>query len=143
MFAVYLGVFASAFLAATFVPIASEVAVLGAASHSQVNLTILWLVATAGNTLGSIINWALGGYSSRFQDRRWWPVSATQMQRAGEAFNRYGIWTLLLAWLPIVGDPLTIIAGVLRVRLCWFVLLVGIGKAARFAVVIGLFAGFG
>lgn len=138
MFAVYLSVFTSTFLAATFVPVPSEVVVLAAASNEQINFLLLWLVATAGNTLGAVVNYWLGRFSSRFQKRKWWPATEVQMRRAESWFQRYGIWSLLFAWLPLVGDPLTLIAGVLRVRLLSFVLLVGLGKGLRFAAVIYL-----
>ena len=141
MISIYLSVLISTFLAATFVPVPSEVAVLAALSHDQTNVVLLWLIATTGNTLGAVLNWCLGRYSLRFQTRRWWPASPSQMQRAENWFSRYGIWSLLLAWVPIIGDPITLIAGVLRVRLPLFVCLVAVGKAARFALLLGLVGG--
>jgi membrane protein YqaA with SNARE-associated domain len=96
----------------------------------------LWLAATIGNTLGSCVNWFLGREIVRFRDRRWFPVSLQQLQKAQALFNRYGTWSLLLAWLPVVGDPLTLVAGVLRVRFVLFLMLVATGKGLRYAVVI-------
>lgn len=141
MFALYLSVFVSTFLAATFLPVPSEVAVLAAASNDHVNLLLLWLLATCGNTLGAMVNWWLGRFAIQFQDRKWWPASAAQMKQAEAWFQRFGIWSLLFAWVPILGDPLTLVAGLLKVRLRWFVLLVAFGKAMRFAVLIGLISG--
>jgi membrane protein YqaA with SNARE-associated domain len=96
----------------------------------------LFAVATIGNTLGSVVNWLIGRGIAQFRERRWFPVSRERYEQASRLFARYGLWSLLFAWLPFVGDPLTIVAGTLRVPLGWFVLLVGIGKAARYAMVI-------
>lgn len=134
----YLGLFATAFLAATLIPVSSEI-VLGALSAAQgFDVWLLVAVATAGNTLGSIVNWWLGRYCLHWRDRRWFPVKPATLTRATERFNRYGLWSLLLAWLPIVGDPLTFAAGVLGVRFPIFVTLVAIGKAARYVAVAAL-----
>ena len=95
----------------------------------------LLLVATAGNLLGSVVNWVLGRYLSHFRNRRWFPVSERRYEQAADWFRRFGLWSLLFAWLPIVGDPLTVIAGALRVRFAWFLVLVGAGKAARYLLV--------
>lgn len=101
-------------------------------------LAWLLLVATLGNTLGALLNWALGRYLLRFQDRRWFYLKHDKMAGAQRWFNRFGYWSLLLAWLPIVGDPLTFVAGVMRVRLVPFLVLVTLGKAARYIVVVVL-----
>jgi len=134
----YLGLFATAFLAATLIPISSEV-VLGALSAAQgFNIWLLVAVASTGNTLGSVVNWLLGRYCLRWQDRGWFPVMPDTLTRATARFNRYGLWSLLLAWVPIVGDPLTFAAGVLGVRFPIFVTLVAIGKTARYIAVAAL-----
>ena len=114
----------------------SSEAVLGSLiAATDHDIVVLWLLATAGNTLGGIVNWVLGLYCLRWQDRSWFPFRPAQLERAEKWFSRYGTWTLLLAWLPIVGDPLTFAAGVLRVRLLVFVILVAAGKGARYAMV--------
>ena len=134
----YLGLFATAFLAATLIPISSEV-VLGALSAAQgFDIWLLVAVASTGNTLGSVVNWLLGRYCLRWQDRRWFPVKPDTLTHATALFNRYGLWSLLLAWVPIVGDPLTFAAGVLGVRFPIFVTLVAIGKTARYLAVAAL-----
>ena len=102
------------------------------------NLLALWGIATAGNTAGAVLNWWLARYALHWQDRRWFPVSRRQLDRASNWFRRYGVWTLLLAWAPIGGDALTFVAGIMRVRLHLFLLLVGAGKAGRYAIVIWL-----
>ena len=133
----YLGLFFVAFLAATLVPAYSEVMLVGllGAGYDPLNL---WLWATAGNTLGSAFNWLLGRYLLAFQDRRWFPFRADNLGRAQQWFQRYGIWSLLLAWAPIGGDALTFVAGIMRVPFGRFALLTGIGKGARYAIVMGL-----
>ena len=93
------------------------------------------IVASAGNTLGAVINWYLGRYLLRFYGRRWFPVSDAAIARAQAWFNRYGTWSLLFAWLPVIGDPLTLVAGILRVRFDLFILLVAFGKTFRYVVV--------
>lgn len=129
-------VFTAAFLAATVVPATSEVVLAAALTDGTVSRTALWIAATSGNTLGAIVNWGLGRFSTRFEDRRWWPASRGQMAKAETWFQRYGVWSLLLSWLPVVGDALTVIAGLLRVRFPVFVILVAIGKGVRYAAVI-------
>lgn len=134
----YLGLFATAFLAATLIPVSSEV-VLGALSTAQgFDIWLLVAVASTGNTLGSVVNWLLGRYCLQWRDRRWFPMKPATLMRATERFNRYGLWSLLLAWVPIVGDPLTFAAGVLGVRFPIFVTLVAIGKTARYIAVAAL-----
>ena len=132
------GVFLSAFLAATILPFSSEIilgAFYGAGGGDAVTL---WLVASTGNVLGAMVNWGLGRYALHWQDRKWFPFKADQLQRADAWFQRYGVWALLMAWVPVVGDPLTFAAGFLRVNVWVFLILVTIGKAGRYAVVLWL-----
>ncbi|MCP4289175.1 MAG: DedA family protein [Gammaproteobacteria bacterium] len=131
----YLLLFGSAFLAATLFPFYSEL-FLFAMLRDGGNPYALVLVATLGNTLGAVVNWLLGLYLLRFRERRWFYFSQRQIENAQQWFQRYGFWTLLFAWLPIVGDALTLIAGVMRVRLWLFLLLVGSGKALRYISVV-------
>jgi membrane protein YqaA with SNARE-associated domain len=102
----------------------------------------LWFLASLGNVLGAAVNWGLGRFCLRWQDRRWFPFDKEKLDRAGRWFSRYGVWSLLLAWVPFIGDPLTFAAGVLRVNFWLFLLLVSIGKAGRYAVVILAAQGF-
>lgn len=133
----YFLLFATGFIAATLLPASSEVLLLALAQQGYVPLG-LWLAATSGNTLGSCLNWYLGKELLRFQHKRWFPVSPEQLAKAELHFKRYGSWSLLLAWLPIVGDPLTLVAGTLRIRFGLFLLLVTLGKGARYAVLLYL-----
>lgn len=127
----YLVLFGSAFLAATILPFYSEV-VLFALLREGGDPAALVMVATAGNTLGAVVNWLLGRYLLHFQDRRWFYFKREQIERAQRWFQRYGFWSLLLAWAPVGGDALTLIAGIMKVRLWLFLLLVGVGKALRY-----------
>ena len=133
----YLLLVGSAFLAATFLPFYSEV-VLFALLREGGDPIVLVLVATVGNTLGAVMNWLLGQYLLHFQDRRWFYFSRAQIDKAQHWFQRYGFWSLLLAWAPVGGDALTLIAGIMKVRLLVFLLLVGSGKAMRYISVVYL-----
>ncbi|MER9434765.1 YqaA family protein [Mesorhizobium sp. M0618] len=131
--AAYAGLFLAAFIAATILPMQSEAVLIGLllADYSP------WLligVASVGNVLGSVINWLLGRGIERFRDRRWFPANQTQLNRAQVWYRRYGKWSLLLSWLPIVGDPLTVVAGVLREPFRVFLLLVTAAKVGRYLV---------
>lgn len=136
----YLSLFVSSLIAATLLPMGSEL-ILGALVLEGYSPLLLWLTATTGNTLGAMINWLLAIKLLHFQDRRWFPFKPEKLTRAQLWFNKYGKASLLFAWLPIVGDPLTFIAGLMRVPLWQFVLLVATGKAARYALVIAITAG--
>jgi len=127
----YLLLFASAFLAATILPFYSEV-LLFALLRDGGDAVALVAVATLGNTLGAVVNWQLGRYLLRFQDRRWFYFSQAQLTRAQHWFQRYGFWSLLMAWAPVGGDALTLVAGIMKVRLWLFLALVGTGKALRY-----------
>lgn len=129
--------FLSAFLAATLLPFYSEVVLVSLLLQGEPKM-LLWLVATTGNTLGAAVNWGLGRYLLHFQQRDWFPFKADKLQRSQQWFNRYGIWSLLFAWLPVGGDALTFIAGVMRVPLATLLILAGIGKGIRYAIVIWL-----
>ena len=132
----YLGLFISAFLSATLLPGSSEVLMVSLVA-AGLDESKLWVWATLGNTLGSMINWLLGAYLLHFQGRRWFPFKAEKLITSQRWFQRYGQWSLLLAWAPLIGDALTFIAGVMRVRLPVFVLLVMIGKGMRYAIILG------
>lgn len=136
----YLTLFGSAFLAATILPFYSEV-VLFALLIKGESAAVLVLIATLGNTLGAAVNWVLGRFLLRFKDRRWFYFKAEDLEKTQQWFQRYGAWSLLLAWLPIGGDALTLIAGIMRVNFSLFLVLVGIGKGLRYVAVVYL-AGF-
>lgn len=132
-----ISLFFGAFLAATILPFSSEIMLASALKAGEVDPWLLIVVAAVGNTLGAVVNWGIGRYLLHWADRRWFPFSREQLARASERFNKYGVWTLLLAWMPIIGDPLTFAAGVLKVPFSLFLPLVAIGKTLRY-VLIGL-----
>ena len=134
----YAGLFVSAFLAATVFPASSEVILTGLAATEEFNPGLLLVVASAGNTLGSVFNWLLGRFCLRWKNRPWFPASPERFAAATVWFNRYGLWSLLLSWMPIVGDPITLVAGVLRVTFWKFLVLVATAKTVRYIAVLGL-----
>ena len=99
---------------------------------------VLWVVATAGNTLGSLINVALGRYARQFQHRRWFPASPEGLARAERWYHRFGEASLLLSWLPVIGDPLTVLAGVMRLAWWRALLWIVLAKGARYGLLIAL-----
>ena len=134
----YFGLWLAAFLAATLLPAQSEAvlaALLIAGDHPTIALI---LVATCGNVLGSVVNWVLGRSLLRFKHAKWFPASDVQLDRAQGWYRRYGRWSLLASWLPVVGDPLTLVAGVMREPLIPFLLLVTCAKGARYIILAGL-----
>jgi membrane protein YqaA with SNARE-associated domain len=131
MFA-YLSLFIVSFLAATILPFSSE-AILATYLLSEIyNKFLLIFFASFGNILGSIFNWFLGIYFLKFQDKKWFPFTNTQIDRSSRWFKKYGKWSLLFAWVPIIGDPLTFIAGTMRIKFLIFLLLVSFGKIMRY-----------
>jgi len=131
----YFGLFMAAFGAATILPMQSEAVLAGLLLTGR--YSAVWLVVTAGvgNILGSLVNWMLGRGIERFRQRRWFPVGEDTLDRAQAWYRKYGKWSLLASWVPIVGDPITVVAGVLREPLPTFLLLVTIAKLGRYVIV--------
>ena len=127
------GLFLAAFLAATILPLSSEV-VLGALLFNGFPPATLLAVATIGNVLGSLTNYALGYWASLTVIKKWLKMSEEEFVQAERRFQKYGTVSLLFAWIPVIGDPLTVMAGILRVRLLWFLVLVTVGKLGRYLV---------
>ena len=132
---IYLSLFAISFLAATILPFSSELTLAGLIATSDYDNLLLLVVASFGNVLGSVVNWALGFYSRNLTTKKWFPFKETQIERSSEWFRKFGKWSLLFAWVPIVGDPLTLVAGILRVKFFDFIILVAIGKISRYFIV--------
>lgn len=141
--AAYGGLFLAALVAATILPAQSEALLVGLLLGGEHPAALLVLVASLGNVAGSAANWWLGRSLERFKGRRWFPVSASGLARAQRWFGRFGLWSLLLAWVPVVGDPLTVVAGVLRVPFGRFLLLVALGKVGRYALLAWAATGLG
>ena len=136
------GLFAVAFVAATIFPFQSELVLVGLVVAEPTHWGTLLLAASVGNTLGSIVNWVLGRLIVRFRDRSWFPVKPRDYDRVERWYARWGVWSLLFAWLPFGGDALTVVAGALRTPLAPFVVLVAIGKTARYAVLVAATLGW-
>lgn len=129
--------FISAFVAATLFPLGSEVA-LYTLLRQGFDPAVLVAVATLGNTAGSLINWLLGKYLQQLQHKRWFYFSTAQVQKAEAHYQRFGRYSLLFAWLPVVGDLLTLAAGIFNMRPVPFLILVGTGKFLRYLMVVYL-----
>ena len=141
-FGEYAGLFWASFLAATVLPFQSEVVLFGMLLTHHYTVPLLVLVASLGNILGSVVNYGLGRGLAHFEERRWFPVKRAKIARAEAWYHAYGRWSLLLSWVPIIGDPLTIVAGVLRESFPVFLLLVMIAKVARYVAVAAITAGW-
>ncbi|MDG9792099.1 YqaA family protein [Brucella anthropi] len=128
----YAGLFFSALVAATVLPMQSEAVLVGLLASEKLSPILLVAVASLGNILGALINWMLGRSIEHYKDRSWFPASENSLARAQGWYGRYGKWSLLFSWLPVVGDPLTVVAGVMREPLPSFIILVAIGKVGRY-----------
>ena len=133
------GLFLLSFLAATLLPGGSEAALIGMAALSTHSILTLLIVASIGNTLGAVLNYWLGHFALQYQDREWFPVSKADLTKAQGWFTHWGQWSLLLAWVPIIGDPLTMAAGLMRMSFGRFLILVAISKTTRYMVILGIF----
>ena len=132
---IYLSLLFISFLAATILPFSSELTLAGLISTSNYDNLLLLVFASFGNVLGSVFNWGLGFYARNLTIKKWFPFKETQIERSSKWFSKFGKWSLLFAWVPIVGDPLTFVAGLLRVRFLDFIILVAIGKVSRYLIV--------
>lgn len=130
--------FVAAFAAATFFPAQSEIMLVALHTKGVYSSLVLISVASVGNVLGSVVNWVLGRYLLHFQDRKWFPFKTKKLEKATRFYQKYGVWTLLCAWMPFIGDPLTLIAGIFRTNIGLFILLVTIGKVARYWLLIAI-----
>ena len=132
---VYLAVFSSSFIAATLLPAQSELVLGGFLASGHYPFWLLISIASVGNILGSLVNWGLGRYFHHLHKRRWFPIKQPALKKAENWYAKYGRWSLLLSWAPFVGDPITLVAGVLREPLWSFLILVTIAKTCRYLVV--------
>jgi membrane protein YqaA with SNARE-associated domain len=131
----YLGMFGVAFGAATLLPLQSEAVLIGMLLSGSYSTAWLLIVATAGNVLGSVANWWIGRSIERFRDKRWFPISARHLDQAQNTYRRFGRWSLVLCWVPIIGDPITMVAGIMREPLWRFLLIVTLAKAIRYLMI--------
>ena len=138
----YIGLFVAAFGAATLLPMQSEAVLVGMLLSDKYVASTLLAVATFGNVLGSVLNWVLGRSVERLRHKRWFPVSENKLEKARQSYLRYGRWSLLLSWVPIIGDPLTVVAGVMREPLWSFLLIVTLAKGVRYLVLTAVTLGW-
>jgi membrane protein YqaA with SNARE-associated domain len=130
----WLALFILSFLAATVLPLGSEW-LLVVLLIDGLNPTGLVSLATAGNTLGACTTYAIGIYGGPWVKTKLLRIEAEQEKKAERFYVRYGSWSLLLSWLPFIGDPICLVGGILRVGFVRFLVLIAIGKLARYATV--------
>lgn len=138
----YLLLFLSAFGAATLLPLQSEAVLLGLLIQEQHSVMALIAVASLGNILGSCVNWWLGLRIEQYNDKRWFPVSESKLQQAQQIYQKYGFWSLLLSWVPVIGDPITLIAGLMKENFARFLLMVSVAKIGRYLFIYLAYAMF-
>ena len=135
IYEVCFGLFLSSFLSATILPGQSEIALMSLIMIDKYSLNLLIFFSCIGNILGSILNWFMGFKLETFKNKKWFPVTDLQLKKASHYYNKYGKWTLILCWVPFIGDPITIIAGLLRVPILHFILIVSFAKIIRYLFV--------
>lgn len=131
----YLGLFIVSFLASTLVPLGSEIFV-ATMTISGYNPVVLFVTATTGNTLGAITNYYVGKYGTDFIFSRYLQVKSEKRHKFERIYQKWGAPILFFSWAPVVGDPLTVAAGVFKLNLYLFTFWVILGKAFRYALVI-------
>ncbi|AUT32844.1 YqaA family protein [Acinetobacter baumannii] len=131
----YVLLFLSAFGAATLLPLQSETVLAGLFLLGRHSELLLILVATVGNVLGSCVNWWLGIQLEAYKDKRWFPVSEKHLLKAQTLYAKYGSPILLISWVPVIGDPITLVSGVLKEKFTTFIILVFTAKFLRYIVV--------
>ena len=134
----YLSLLLISFLAATVLPLSSELVLIGLLNMNEHNSFTLVAIASLVNILGSVFNWLLGFYLLKLINKKWFPFKENQINDAAERLNKFGVWSLLFAWVPIIGDPLTFIAGILKINFLLFLVLVSFGKISRYLFVYAL-----
>ena len=132
---VFITLFISSFISSTILPGHSEITLTTFIFLNKYNVINLICIASLGNILGSILNWYLGFHFVKFKEKKWFPINKRQLEKASLWFLNYGKWSLFLSWVPFVGDPLTIVAGVLRVPIITFLIIVSISKILRYVIV--------
>ncbi len=138
IFISYLKLFIISFLAATILPFSSEIALTTMVLTNLFEKNLLLIFASLGNILGAVVNWYLGKKINIYKDKKWFPISTERLKKSEYYFKKYGIWSLLLAWVPIIGDPITLLSGILKVRFSIFIFLVSISKISRYVFIIYL-----
>jgi membrane protein YqaA with SNARE-associated domain len=122
-------------MVATIIPFGSEAYFITLLSLEKYNHFILFLVVSVGNVLGSLFNWICGFYINFFIKKSWFPINNKIIDRGNKLFIKYGKWSLLISWFPLIGDPITFAAGTLRYPIIPFLVLVSIGKVGRYLII--------
>ena len=131
----YISLFTVSFLVATIIPFGSEIYLLSLIITNEYNSFLLLLAASTGNILGSVFNWFCGYYSNYLIQKKWFPISNKKLEKGSYLFGKYGKWSLLLSWVPLIGDPITFVAGTLKYSFTNFLFFVSISKISRYLVV--------
>ena len=132
----YFSLFLSSFFAATLLPAQSEAVLAFQLVSNKNNLIYLIFVATLGNVLGSLVNWYLGRFCLKYKEKKWFPIKVNQLEKGQKYYRKYGRFSLLFSWLPVIGDPITLVAGVLKEPLWSFLIFVTIAKGLRYIFVV-------
>ena len=132
---VYIILFTSSFASSTILPGHSEITLIALITQKKYEVFYLVFFASLGNILGSVLNWYLGHYFLKFKNKKWFPFKENQINKVSKSFLKYGKWSLLLSWVPFIGDVLTLVAGMFRVPLNQFVVIVSVAKVSRYIFV--------
>jgi membrane protein YqaA with SNARE-associated domain len=132
---VYIILFTSSFASSTILPGHSEITLTALITQKKYEIFYLVFFASLGNILGSVLNWYLGLYFLKFKNKKWFPFKENHINKVSKSFLKYGKWSLLLSWVPFIGDALTLVAGMFRVPLHQFIIIVSVAKIGRYIFV--------
>ena len=132
---VYIILFTSSFASSTILPGHSEITLIALITQKKYEVFYLVFFASLGNILGSVLNWYLGLYFLKFKNKKWFPFKENHINKVSKSFLKYGKWSLLLSWVPFIGDVLTLVAGMFRVPLHQFIIIVSVAKIGRYIFV--------
>ena len=132
---VYIILFTSSFASSTILPGHSEITLTALITQKKYEIFYLVFFASLGNISGSVLNWYLGLYFLKFKNKKWFPFKENHINKVSKYFLKYGKWSLLLSWIPFIGDVLTLVAGMFRVPLHQFVIIVSVAKIGRYIFV--------
>jgi len=132
---VYIILFTSSFASSTILPGHSEITLTALITQKKYEVFYLVFFASLGNISGSVLNWYLGLYFLKFKNKKWFPFKENHINKVSKSFLKYGKWSLLLSWVPFIGDVLTLVAGMFRVPLHQFIIIVSVAKIGRYIFV--------
>jgi membrane protein YqaA with SNARE-associated domain len=132
---VYIILFTSSFASSTILPGHSEITLTALITQKKYEIFYLVFFASLGNISGSVLNWYLGLYFLKFKNKKWFPFKENHINKVSKSFLKYGKWSLLLSWVPFIGDVLTLVAGMFRVPLHQFIIIVSVAKIGRYIFV--------